>query len=76
MGSFGKLATRALETDMPVMVQVFRLEPSWVLFYLFEYICFQLQFATGFVYCIWCGNKVFAIGGEEVGGSGFCRYRN
>jgi hypothetical protein len=52
MGSFGKLATRALETDMPVMVQVFRLEPNWVLLYLFEYICFQLQFAYGFVYCI------------------------
>lgn len=69
MGSFGKLATRALETDMPVMVQVFRLEPNWVLLYLFECICFQLQFAIGFVYCIWCG-------GEEVGGSGFCRYRN
>lgn len=26
MGSYGKLARRALETDMPVMVQVFRLE--------------------------------------------------
>jgi hypothetical protein len=42
---------------MPVMVQVFRLEPNWVLLYLFEYICFQLQFAFGFVYCIGCEKK-------------------
>jgi hypothetical protein len=57
MGLFRKLATRALEIDMPVMDQVFGLEPNWVLLYLFEYICFHLQFAFGFVYCIWCGKK-------------------
>lgn len=43
MGSFGKLATRALETDMPVMVQVCSLEPNWVLFNLFETFVFSFN---------------------------------
>lgn len=37
MGSYGKLATRALETEMPVMIKVYNntgQSPDWVFWFL------------------------------------------
>lgn len=74
MGSYGKLARRALETEMPVMVQVFRLESQVGSVFALNR-CFPVQLASGSVHCVCCGKSLMLLVVKKWG-FGFCRYRN
>lgn len=54
MGSYGKLATRALETEMPVMIKVYnstRQSPDWV-FLVFVFLSSEFIFLYHHSVCV------------------------